>query len=85
MERMCLRVEERYRMGQIGKKRVEQFYRHEDMIQNYKQVYAEVMENGRIGFSLKKLFNKKGYSICAAHMDMQGLICAGPMILGVIL
>lgn len=44
MERMCLRVEERYRMGQIGKKRVEQFYRHEDMIQNYKQVYAEVME-----------------------------------------
>ena len=44
MERMCLRVEERYRMGQIGKKRVEQFYRHEDMIQNYKQVYSEVME-----------------------------------------
>lgn len=44
MERMCLRVEERYRMGQIGKKRVEQYYRHEEMIQNYKRAYIEVME-----------------------------------------
>lgn len=44
MERMCLRVEDRYRMGQIGKKRVEQYYRHEDMIQNYKRAYTEVME-----------------------------------------
>ena len=43
MERMCIRTEERYRMGQIGKKRVEQYFRHEDMIRNYQQTYTEVI------------------------------------------
>ena len=38
-----------------------------------------------IGFSLKKLFTKKGlFSLCRAY-GYAGLICAGPMILGVIL
>ncbi len=38
-----------------------------------------------IGFSLKRLFNKKGvFSICRAY-GYAGIICAGPMILGVIL
>ncbi len=44
LERMCVRVEDRYRMGQIGKKRVALYYRHEDMIYNYRQAYEEVME-----------------------------------------
>ena len=38
-----------------------------------------------IGFSLKKLFQKKGvFNLCRAY-GYAGLICAGPMILGVIL
>lgn len=38
-----------------------------------------------IGFSLKKLFNKKGLvALCRAY-GYAGIICAGPMILGVIL
>lgn len=42
LERMCVHQEERYRMGQIGKKRVEYYFRHEDMIQNYQKAYEEV-------------------------------------------
>ena len=45
MERMSTRTEERYQMGQIGKKRVELYYRHNDMIRNYGSAYAEVMKN----------------------------------------
>lgn len=52
MERMCVRVEERYQMGQIGKKRVETYYRHEDMIRNYRQAYTEVMEKWRVSDSV---------------------------------
>lgn len=38
-----------------------------------------------IGFSLKRLFSKKGFfSLCRAY-GYAGIICAGPMILGVIL
>ncbi len=38
-----------------------------------------------IGFSLKKLFNKKGvFALCKAY-GYAGIICAGPMLLGVIL
>ena len=42
MERMCNYPEERCRMGATGRKRVENFYRHEAMIRNYQQVYEEV-------------------------------------------
>lgn len=42
LERMCTHQEERYQMGQTAKKRVEQFYRHEDMIRNYEKAYDEV-------------------------------------------
>lgn len=38
-----------------------------------------------IGFSLKKLFNKKGvFALCKAY-GYAGIICTGPMLLGVIL
>ena len=38
-----------------------------------------------IGFSLKRLFNKKGFfSLCRAY-GYAGIICVGPMILGVVL
>ena len=38
-----------------------------------------------IGFSLKRLFSKKGvFSLCRAY-GYAGIICAGPMILGVIM
>lgn len=38
-----------------------------------------------IGFSLKKLFNKNGvFALCKAY-GYAGIICAGPMILGVVL
>ena len=45
MERMCTHTEERYQMGRIGKKRVELYFRHNDMIRNYKNAYTEVMTN----------------------------------------
>ena len=38
-----------------------------------------------IGFSLKRLFSKRGFfSLCRAY-GYAGIICAGPMILGVIM
>ena len=38
-----------------------------------------------IGFSLKRLFQKKGFfALCRAY-GYAGVICAGPMLLGVIL
>ncbi|MCI8455159.1 MAG: GT4 family glycosyltransferase PelF [Lachnospiraceae bacterium] len=47
MEKLCLKPEERYRMGQAAKKRVQLYYRHEDMIRNYLHVYDEVFERWR--------------------------------------
>lgn len=47
LERMCTHTEERYLMGKAGKKRVERFFRHEDMIRNYKDTYEEVMNKWR--------------------------------------
>lgn len=44
MEQMCVQNEERYRMGQIARKRVQLYFRHEDMIRNYKKLYDEVMQ-----------------------------------------
>lgn len=43
MEQMCLKTEERYQMGIVGRKRAELFFRHEDMVQNYLDVYDEVL------------------------------------------
>lgn len=42
LEMMCTHTEERYQMGQIGRKRVEKYFRHEDMIRNYQEAYDEV-------------------------------------------
>lgn len=42
MEELCVKEEERYRMGLAGKKRVERYFRHQDMIGNYQKAYDEV-------------------------------------------
>ncbi len=47
LEQMCTKADERYQMGQVGKKRVERYYRHNDMIRNYQQAYDEVFEAWR--------------------------------------
>ena len=43
------------------------------------------LEDGRNRFQLKRLFSKRGFfSLCRAY-GYAGIICAGPMILGVIM
>lgn len=42
LEMMCTHPEERYRMGITAKKRVEKYFRHEDMVRNYLEAYDEV-------------------------------------------
>ncbi len=42
MEQLCVRPDMCYQMGQNGKRRVEKFFRHEDMIRNYQEAYDEV-------------------------------------------
>lgn len=42
MEELCVKEEERYRMGIVGKKRAERYFRHQDMIKNYQKAYDEV-------------------------------------------
>lgn len=41
MEKMCVSRTRREEMGIIGQKRVEKYYRHEFMLQNYRNVYDE--------------------------------------------
>ena len=38
-----------------------------------------------IGFELKKLFKKSGLAATARAYGYAGIICAGPMILGIVL
>lgn len=42
MEKMCASRERRIRMGEAGKKRVDKYYRHEHMLDNYRDLYKEV-------------------------------------------
>ena len=44
MEKMCDSRERRLRMGEIGRERVERYYRHERMIGEYRNLYQEVEE-----------------------------------------
>lgn len=44
MELMCIRDEERYEMGRIGKERVKMYYRHPTMVKNYRKAYDEVFQ-----------------------------------------
>ena len=44
MEQMCVKVEERYKMGLTARRRVEIYYRHGDMINHYLEAYSEVFE-----------------------------------------
>ena len=52
MELMYTRPEERYRMSVAGKKRVEKYFRHEDMIRNYLDAYDEVFRRWQVSDSV---------------------------------
>ena len=41
MERLCASRARREEMGEIGRKRVECYYRHEQMLANYRALYAD--------------------------------------------
>ena len=45
--RMCLKKKERQQMAEAGRKRVERYFRHEDMIRKYQEVYEEVFRRWR--------------------------------------
>lgn len=42
MEYLCENKDTRIKMGNVGRERVSRFYRHEDMLEHYKEVYKEV-------------------------------------------
>lgn len=44
MELLCVNTEERIRMGQIGKMRVEHSFLHRDMMKKYREAYDEVFK-----------------------------------------
>lgn len=48
MERMCASRARREEMGRIGQKRVERFYRHEQMLHNYRTLYDETARACRL-------------------------------------
>ncbi len=52
MEQLCVKPQERFEMGRIGKKRVELYFRHEDMIRNYLDTYDEVFRRWRASDSV---------------------------------
>lgn len=45
---MCTHSEKRYRMGIAGKKRVEKYFLHEDMIRKYSETYDEVFKRWQV-------------------------------------
>lgn len=47
MEKMCANRRRRLRMGEIGTMRVNQYYRHERMLERYRDLYREVEADGR--------------------------------------
>lgn len=44
MEQLCLNPELRFRMGEVGKQRVQHHYRRDEMIRHYETNYEEVLE-----------------------------------------
>lgn len=44
MEKLCVSRERRIRMGKAGQERVKRYYRHEQMMENYRMLYREVEE-----------------------------------------
>lgn len=46
LENMCRSRERRLMMGENGRKRVAAYYTNTQMIENYRQMYREVEENG---------------------------------------
>ena len=49
MEDLCRNSARRLQMGRIAKKRAEMYFRHEDMIRNYLEVYREVFRRWEAG------------------------------------
>lgn len=47
MEKMCVKRSRRLRMGRNGQMRVKAYYRHERMMEQYKQLYKEAEAYGR--------------------------------------
>lgn len=45
MERMCASRARREEMGEIGRQRVAQYYRHEQMLHNYRALYTDTAEH----------------------------------------
>ena len=44
MEKLCVSEPRRRRMGENAQNRVKTYYKHEDMMENYRKVYREVEE-----------------------------------------
>ena len=86
MDRMCASRARRLRMGENAQKRVKAYYRKEEMIEKYRKMYREVKRQmAGIGFELKKLFQKRGLAATAKAYGYAGVICTGPMLLGIVL
>ena len=86
MEKLCVSEPRRRRMGENAQNRVKTYYKHEDMMENYRKVYREVEEKmAGIGFELKKLFNRRGLFAAFRAYGYAGVVCTGPMLLGVVL
>lgn len=47
MERMCAQPAERAAMGEVGKRRVQRFFRQEQMVETYRKLYEEVVGSWR--------------------------------------
>ena len=72
-------------MGKNGQDQAQLLTQTEKMIESTERVQKEVEEekNGRIGFELKKAFNRRG--LFAAVRALMGIVCTGPMLLGIVL
>ena len=46
MASLCQNEEERLRMGRAGRERVNRYFRHRDMVRNYRELYDEVLRSG---------------------------------------
>lgn len=56
------------------------------MIRLYRELYEEVIQKmAGIGFELKKLFNSRGLFASFRAYGYAGVVCTGPMLLGIVL
>lgn len=96
MERMCTSRARRIEMGERGQRRVATYFLHEQMLANYRALYDETAQAfdlpregeypvAGIGFELKRLFRRKGLFATMRAYGYAGIVCTGPMLLGVLL